>query len=182
MEVLRGEDSIAELCRREGIAQSIYYIWSKEYLETAPRLAGDRARRIIRAGGEAALAPGIVRETLQHRAVRRAHDSLDHAPTRLTVGNDGDGAEVIQREVACRIGRDTPGRDLEVLAHHLPAGKEIVVPLHRTCGTCDLLDLEARGRVIDVKRRVAARHLTDARMLAVIVEGERVRALCDDYD
>ena len=30
---LRGEGSIAELCRREGIAQSIYYKWSKEFLE-----------------------------------------------------------------------------------------------------------------------------------------------------
>ncbi len=30
---LRGEDSIAELCRHEGIAQSLYYSWSKEFLE-----------------------------------------------------------------------------------------------------------------------------------------------------
>lgn len=30
---LKGEDSIAELCRREGIAQSLYYSWSKEFLE-----------------------------------------------------------------------------------------------------------------------------------------------------
>ena len=30
---LRGDDSIAELCRREGIAQSLYYVWSKEFLE-----------------------------------------------------------------------------------------------------------------------------------------------------
>jgi len=30
---LRGEESIAELCRRKGIAQSIYYKWSKEFLE-----------------------------------------------------------------------------------------------------------------------------------------------------
>jgi transposase len=29
---LRGEETIAELCRREGIAQSIYYKWSKEFL------------------------------------------------------------------------------------------------------------------------------------------------------
>ena len=29
---LRGDDSIAELCRREGIAQSLYYVWSKEFL------------------------------------------------------------------------------------------------------------------------------------------------------
>ena len=43
---LRGEDSIAELCRREGIAQSLYYSWSKEFLEAGKkRLAGDTARQ-----------------------------------------------------------------------------------------------------------------------------------------
>jgi len=42
---LRGEETIAELCRREGIAQSIYYKWSKEFLEAGKkRLAGDTAR------------------------------------------------------------------------------------------------------------------------------------------
>ncbi len=42
---LRGEDSIAELCRREGIAQSLYYSWSKEFLEAGKkRLAGDTSR------------------------------------------------------------------------------------------------------------------------------------------
>ena len=42
---LRGEESIAELCRREGIAQSLYYSWSKEFLEAGKkRLAGDTAR------------------------------------------------------------------------------------------------------------------------------------------
>jgi len=35
----RGEESIAELCRREGIAQSIYYKWSKEFLEAGKRLS-----------------------------------------------------------------------------------------------------------------------------------------------
>src|SRR5215204_1142275 len=45
LEVLRGEDSIAELCRREGIASSMYYGWSKEFLEAGKkRLAGDTAR------------------------------------------------------------------------------------------------------------------------------------------
>ena len=33
LEVLRGEDSIAELCRREGLNQNVYYRWSKEFLE-----------------------------------------------------------------------------------------------------------------------------------------------------
>jgi len=42
---LRGEDSIAELCRREGIHQNLYYRWSKEFLEAGKkRLAGDTVR------------------------------------------------------------------------------------------------------------------------------------------
>ena len=42
---LRGESSIAELCRREAIAESLYYSWSKEFLEAGKkRLAGDTAR------------------------------------------------------------------------------------------------------------------------------------------
>jgi transposase len=45
LEGLRGEESIAVLCRREGIAQSLYYKWSKEFLEAGKkRLAGDTAR------------------------------------------------------------------------------------------------------------------------------------------
>ena len=45
LEGLRGEESIAELCRREGIASSMYYGWSKEFLEAGKRrLAGDTAR------------------------------------------------------------------------------------------------------------------------------------------
>jgi transposase-like protein len=53
LEGLRGEESIAELCRREGIASSMYYGWSKEFLEAGissagvsptktPRLAADK--------------------------------------------------------------------------------------------------------------------------------------------
>lgn len=43
---LRGEHSIAELCRREGIAESLYYAWSKEFLEAGKkRLAGDTERQ-----------------------------------------------------------------------------------------------------------------------------------------
>ena len=45
IEGLRGESSIAELCRKEGIAQSMYYSWSKEFIEAGKqRLAGDTAR------------------------------------------------------------------------------------------------------------------------------------------
>src|SRR4029079_5091081 len=49
---LRGETSIAELCRREGIAESMYYSWSKEFLEAGKRrLAGDTARAATPEGG-----------------------------------------------------------------------------------------------------------------------------------
>ncbi len=43
---LRGEESVAALCRREGIAESLYYSWSKEFLEAGKkRLAGDTGRQ-----------------------------------------------------------------------------------------------------------------------------------------
>ena len=46
LEGLRGEESIAALCRREGIAESLYYSWSKEFLEAGKkRLAGDTSRQ-----------------------------------------------------------------------------------------------------------------------------------------
>lgn len=45
LEGLRGEDSIAELCRREGIAQGVYYKWPKDFMEAGKRrLAGDTSR------------------------------------------------------------------------------------------------------------------------------------------
>ena len=45
LEGVRGEESIAELCQREGIASSMYYGWSKEFLDAGKRrLAGDTAR------------------------------------------------------------------------------------------------------------------------------------------
>ena len=46
LEGLRGEYSIADLCRREGIAESLYYKWSKDFLEAGKkRLSGDTARQ-----------------------------------------------------------------------------------------------------------------------------------------
>ena len=53
---LRGESSIAELCRREGIAEGLYYSWSKEFLEAGKRrLAGDTARALKEVVAEQAL-------------------------------------------------------------------------------------------------------------------------------
>ena len=46
LEGLRGDDTVAALCRREGIVQSLYYKWSKEFLEAGKsRLAGDTKRQ-----------------------------------------------------------------------------------------------------------------------------------------
>ena len=46
LEGLRGEESIAALCRREGIASNLYYSWSKEFLEAGKRrLMGDTKRQ-----------------------------------------------------------------------------------------------------------------------------------------
>ena len=50
LEGLRGEESIAELCRREGIASSMYYGWSKEFLGEACAATGPRPRRTASAG------------------------------------------------------------------------------------------------------------------------------------
>ncbi len=55
---LRGEDSIAELCRKEGIAQNLYYRWSKEFLE-AGKIVVERILGIAEAGERA---PDIIEE------------------------------------------------------------------------------------------------------------------------
>lgn len=45
LEGLKGEESIAELCRREGISPNLYYNWSKDFLEAGKRrLMGDTKR------------------------------------------------------------------------------------------------------------------------------------------
>lgn len=46
---LRGEESVSELCRREGITESLYYRWSKEFLEAGKsRLVGNTKRQATR--------------------------------------------------------------------------------------------------------------------------------------
>ena len=73
LEGLRGEDSIAELCRREGIIQNLYYRWSKDFLEAGKkRLAGDTAR---------AATTGEVKE------LRRESSALKEVVAELTLKN-----------------------------------------------------------------------------------------------
>ena len=79
LEGLRGEDSITELCRREGIATSMYYGWSKEFLEAGKkRLAGDTARaatsdEVKELRREAsALKEAVADLTLENRLLKKA--------------------------------------------------------------------------------------------------------------
>src|SRR6202022_762056 len=73
LEGLRGEDSIAELCRREGLGSNVYYRWSKDFLEAGKKgLAGD-----------------IVREATSDevKGLRREASALKEAVADLTLEN-----------------------------------------------------------------------------------------------
>src|SRR5271165_679295 len=95
LEGLRGEESIAELCRREGIASSMYYGWSKEFLEAGKRrLAGDTARaatsdevKDLRREAQA-LKEVVADLTLENRLLKKKHDrgwrTLVHRPRLLS--------------------------------------------------------------------------------------------------
>lgn len=73
LEGLRGEEKIAELCRREGIYQNMYYKWSKEFLEAGKqRLAGDTKRE---ADGQ------------EVKEMRSENDQLKHLVAELTLKN-----------------------------------------------------------------------------------------------
>ena len=83
---LRGEESIAALCRREGIAESLYYSWSKEFLEAGKsRLAGDTARQatapeVKELRSESTALKEVVAElTLENRLLKKS-----------MIGNGGD--------------------------------------------------------------------------------------------
>src|SRR5258706_7340994 len=66
LEGLRGEVTIAELCRKEGINQNLYYRWSKDFLEAGKkRLAGDMAREALAKGSR------WVHGTAEIRAAKR---------------------------------------------------------------------------------------------------------------
>ena len=78
---LRGEESIAVLCRREGIAEGLYYSWSKEFLEAGKkRLAGDTARQAtstevttLRAVARD-LKEALAEQMLENRLLKKKHD------------------------------------------------------------------------------------------------------------
>ena len=76
---LRGEDSIAELCRKEGIHQNLYYNWSREFMEAGKkRLAGDTAREANTAEvrdlrkENACLKEALAEEMLEKRLLKKS--------------------------------------------------------------------------------------------------------------
>ncbi len=79
LEGLRGEDSIAELCRREGINSNVHYRWSKEFLEAGKkRLSGDTAREAtsedvkdLRAES-AALKEALAEQVMENRLLKKS--------------------------------------------------------------------------------------------------------------
>ena len=81
---LRGEVSIAELCRREGIAESLYYSWSKEFLEAGKRrLAGDTARSATTSEVKDRQALELKEVVAEQALEPEAHGRADQAPQRL---------------------------------------------------------------------------------------------------
>ena len=84
LEGLRGEESIAALCRREGIPSNLYYRWSKEFLEAGKkRLAGDTKREAtssevseLRAENEQ-LKQAVAEMLLKNRFLKKTWNGLD---------------------------------------------------------------------------------------------------------
>jgi len=81
---LRGEISIAELCRREGIAQNLYYRWSKDFMESGKkRLNGDTMREantseVLELKRENAQLKEVVAELLlKYRVLKKSMDGED---------------------------------------------------------------------------------------------------------
>ena len=88
LEGLRGEYSIAELSRREGIAQGLYYTWSKEFLEAGKkRLSGDTERQAT--AGEVT---GLKREMRDLKEVV-ADLTLENRILKKSVIGDGEDIE-----------------------------------------------------------------------------------------
>ena len=85
---LRGEDSIAELCRREGIAESLYYSWSKEFLE----LAGSGSRAIPPARHPRARSRTCAVRCMNLKEVLAEQVLENRLLKKSMIGDGGDGA------------------------------------------------------------------------------------------
>ena len=86
LEGFRGEESIASLCRREGIVESLYYSWSREFLEAGKRrLPGDTAREATSQGVKTLRAEALtLKEAL-------AEQMLENRLLKKSLIGDGEG-------------------------------------------------------------------------------------------
>ncbi len=90
LEGLRGEESIAELCRREGISPNLYYNWSKEFLEAGKkRLTGNTKREatsseVLALRSENEQLKQLVAElSLHNRTLKKISGGGDAGPAKL---------------------------------------------------------------------------------------------------
>ena len=99
LEGLRGEENISELCRREGIAASMYYGWSKEFLEAGKRrLADDTAR---------AATSGEVKDLRREATALKevvADLTLENRLLKKSMSGDGEEPDGASRERTGRCG------------------------------------------------------------------------------
>ena len=115
LEGLRGEDSIAELCRREGINSSVYYHWSKLFLEAGKkRLSGDTAREATsddvkqlrtEASALKETLPGELQEHLQRFITYYNHERYHESLKNLTPADVyyGRGQEILDQRETIKI-------------------------------------------------------------------------------
>jgi transposase len=149
LEGLRGEESIAELCRREGIASSMYYGWSKEFLEAGKRrLAGDTARaatsdevKDLRREAQA-LKEVVADLTLDNRLLKK------RMARPVCKGFDRERRKISLRQ-RIRPRRVSPGQDGDTRAPVL-ATIDRALTLNPACATALYLGAQAHGLAGDV--------------------------------
>ena len=133
LEGLKGEESIAELCRREGISPNLYYNWSKEFLEAGKRrLMGDTKREatsgevteLRRENGQ--LKHLVADLSLRNQLLKKAWPGWGRIPRTWGSGEGDGGGEA---------GDDPPGGGLNAVPA-VPTLAELgVAPFARSAGT-----------------------------------------------
>jgi len=152
LEGLRGEDSIAELCRREGIVQNLYYRWSKDFLEAGKKATGWRygpGRDLGRGQGPASR--GQRAEGGRGRADPRKSSAQKKSVTAGWGGSHmrypaSEKFEIIQlvEESALPVRRDA-GKDRHSACHLLPLVRSVPGRRAGSPGRSDILSRIASG-------------------------------------
>ncbi|CAO4139999.1 hypothetical protein LPLAFNJD_LOCUS579 [Methylorubrum aminovorans] len=143
LEGLRGEDSIADLCRREGIASSMYYGWSNEFLDAGKkRLAGDTARaatadevKDLRLGASA-LKEVVADLVLENRLLKKKHErGWERRGMRYPAPEKLEVTRLVEQSLA---GARHPGQAQRHPSHVLPLVRRLPVRRPRGSGRSPL--------------------------------------------